>query len=152
LGGIFSAPGAHDLGNLNSLQLSDFDPVVRNSLSTFDKFFNSFLDEAKRSARQNPLISPFYISEKDGNVIVEVQVAPGTGLEHITVTPRGDLLTINVQKTEVIEGDEGSYTTHIEWSRESFTRTGLLPGDAQAGGMTTDYKDQILRMVFPKNE
>jgi len=61
-------------------------------------------------------------------------------------------LSINVQKTEVTEEAGGTYTTHIEWSRESFTRSEPLPGEAEAGEMTTDYKDEILRMVFPKSQ
>jgi HSP20 family molecular chaperone IbpA len=151
LGNIFSAPGIHELGSLSSLRQSDFDPMVRGSLSAFDTFFDSFLEEAKRPVVED-LISRFRISEEEGEVIVEVQVAPGTEFEHITVTPKGDLLRINVEKTEGYEETEGPFTTRIEWHRESFTHTEPLPEGVQTGKMATGYKEQILRMVFPAED
>ena len=147
----FFGLGAFDPDSAHSRlsRLGDFDAGRDNDPFGFDAFFNDFLDMDTTPDRE--LVSPFNISETAGNVTVQVQVAPGTDLDDISITPHGGLLSINVQNTEILQETEENYQ-HVEWHHESFSRTGVLPEEVEGQEMTTEYDDGVLTVTFPKSQ
>ena len=150
--GLFFGPAAGDSNGSNDTNgLLDFGQFPGNSgdFFGFDEFFEGFLDQS--SAPETELLSPFQISETNGLITVQTDVAPGIELEEIGIGVEGDVLSVNVADTQITE-ETGENYSRFSWHRESITRTAPLPVEVNEDDIITYYEDGELTVTLPKDE
>lgn len=127
----------------------DFNDLVNS-------FFGGLLDfprvmnrDLVNSTRQ---LSPkVEVEENENDVVVSAEL-PGIPENNIDLEVSSDgYLTISGEKKqEKKENKKGSYFS--EFSYGSFTRTVPLPWDLKFEDANAEYKDGILKVVFPKSQ
>lgn len=89
------------------------------------------------------------ISEDEREYLIKVEL-PGVNKQDVRVTVRdGGLSVRGERKTEVEEKRKRFHRR--EWSYGEFERTFLLPRGIDAGGVTAEFKDGLLRVRVPKS-
>jgi len=90
------------------------------------------------------------IREKDGNYVVQVEV-PGADEATLDVELTDNVISLRGKREEVRQEQDGhgAVIRHLK-SVSSFQRSFVLPGAADAAGMTSDYSDGVLTITVPK--
>jgi HSP20 family protein len=83
----------------------------------------------------------------DNTLVVKADL-PGVKKEDVSVTVRGDVLTIEGQRTEEKETKEARYYAAERFSG-AFTRSFPLPEGVDTSAITAEYKDGVLEVRVP---
>jgi HSP20 family protein len=110
----------------------------------FEDFFN---DWAIRSSTRNETWKPpVDIIEKDGNLILRVEV-PGVDEKGIDVKVEGRVLTIKGERKP--ESETNGVTYHqVESYYGTFTRSFTLPDSADSDQINASYKNGVLAVAI----
>lgn len=124
---------------------NEFSDLVNN-------LFGNMLDlpfEAPASVRQS--MPKVEVEENENDVVVSAEL-PGIPENNIDLEVSSDgYLTISGEKKqEKKENRKGSYFS--EFSYGSFKRTIPLPWDLKFDDAKADYKDGVLKVLFPKSQ
>ncbi len=104
-------------------------------------------EEAMTVAEWAPLVD---ISEDDKEYVIKAEL-PELKKEDIKVSVQNDVLTISGERK--YEKEEKNKKFHrIERAYGSFTRSFSMPDDADAGKISADVKDGVLKVHLPKSE
>lgn len=118
----------------------------------FEKNLNHFFDSF--SVGSNGVLSrnqvPVNIRETDKDYELHL-VAPGLRKEDFKVDMNGDMLTISFEHKEE-HNQKGNDWLRQEYSLQSFTRSFTLDDTVDAGKITANYNNGILRVLLPKKE
>ena len=120
----------------------------------FDDFFTRDLWNTGlvNSSNTNTTIHAVNIRESNENFEVEM-AAPGMTKEDFKVELDGNMLTINSEKQDQKEQQEGERYTRREFSYQSFQRTFQLPKDVvDSDKIQARYENGVLYLVIPKKE
>ena len=131
-------------GTLFPALLSDFfgvSPFARPGL--FDA------DVATLPSRLGVNIPSVNIRETDADYRIAL-AAPGLTKKDFKVETGDDVLTVRVEKEETKEEKVGY--TRKEYSFHSFSRSFLVPENAQPDNIQARYEDGILTLTLPKKE
>jgi HSP20 family protein len=90
------------------------------------------------------------VYEKNGNAIAEMNL-PGIDPDKIEISVEDDYLTVKGSREEKKETEEKDYYSK-EIKRGSFERTVKLPFSVKKDKADAEYKDGVLKIVFPKDE
>ena len=127
----------------------DFNDLVNSFFGGLLDFPREMNRDLVNSTRQ---LSPkVEVEENENDVVVSAEL-PGIPENNIDLEVSSDgYLTISGEKKqEKKENKKGSYFS--EFSYGSFTRTVPLPWDLKFEDANADYKDGILKVVFPKSQ
>ena len=94
-----------------------------------------------------PLID---ISEDENNVYVEADL-PGFDQRDVTLSLKGDILSISAKKDEKKEEKKKNYY-RLERMQGSFYREVLLPANVESSKIKAVYKNGVLKVTLPKKE
>jgi HSP20 family protein len=117
-----------------------------------DRLFNGGLarltpgEEAMTSAEWAPCVD---ITEDDREFVVKAEL-PEVKKEDVKVTVEADVLTIRGERKAEKE-EKGKKFHRIERSYGSFERSFTLPEAADAGRISSEFKDGVLTVHLPKN-
>lgn len=121
-----------------------------------NSFFGGLLDFPREMNRDlvnstRQLSPKVEVEENENDVVVSAEL-PGIPENSIDLEVSSDgYLTISGEKKqEKKENKKGSYFS--EFSYGSFTRTVPLPWDLKFEDANAEYKDGILKVVFPKSQ
>lgn len=117
-----------------------------NWLSDFfdnDRFFDSDLLKSQTLPAVN-------IKEAEKNYEIEL-AAPGLSKKDFKITAENGVLTISSEKKEEAEKKEKDYTRR-EFSYSSFSRSFMLPENANESDVKATYQDGVLRLEVAKKE
>ncbi len=117
-----------------------------------NSFFGNMLDlplEAPAALRQS--MPKVEVEENENDVVVsaEMQGIPENNID-LEVSSDGYLTISGEKKQEKKENRKGSYFS--EFSYGSFKRTIPLPWDLKFDDAKADYKDGVLKVLFPKSQ
>ena len=127
----------------------DFNDLVNSFFGGLLDFPREMNRDLVNSTRQ---LSPkVEVEENENDVVVSAEL-PGIPENNIDLEVSSDgYLTISGEKKqEKKDNKKGSYFS--EFSYGSFTRTVPLPWDLKFEDANADYKDGILKVVFPKSQ
>ena len=127
----------------------DFNDLVNSFFGGLLDFPREMNRDLVNSTRQ---LSPkVEVEENENDVVVSAEL-PGIPENNIDLEVSSDgYLTISGEKKqEKKENKKGSYFS--EFSYGSFTRTVPLPWDLKFEDANAEYKDGILKVVFPKSQ
>ena len=127
----------------------DFNDLVNSFFGGLLDFPREMNRDLVNSTRQ---LSPkVEVEENENDVVVSAEL-PGIPENNIDLEVSSDgYLTISGEKKqEKKENKKGSYFS--EFSYGSFTRTVPLPWDLKFEDANADYKDGVLKVVFPKSQ
>ncbi len=127
----------------------DFNDLVNSFFGGLLDFPREMNRDLVNSTRQ---LSPkVEVEESENDVVVSAEL-PGIPENNIDLEVSSDgYLTISGEKKqEKKENKKGSYFS--EFSYGSFTRTVPLPWDLKFEDANAEYKDGILKVVFPKSQ
>lgn len=112
----------------------------------FDRFFDSFFTDVPVWDARVPSVD---IKEEDDKYLVEAEL-PGVNEKDIDVKVEGNLLTISTKKeTEKEEKRKGFLLK--ERSSAAFSRSFVLPNDADADKIKGSYKNGVLSLEIEKH-
>lgn len=117
-----------------------------NWLSDFfdnDRFFDSDLLKSQTLPAVN-------IKEAGKNYEIEL-AAPGLSKKDFKITAENGVLTISSEKSEETEKNEKDYTRK-EFSYSSFSRSFMLPENANENDVKAIYQDGVLHLQVAKKE
>lgn len=128
---------------------NDLSDLVNNffgGLLDFPRDINRDLNSVSRQL--SPKVE---VEENENNVVVSAEL-PGIPENSIDLEVSSDgYLTISGEKKqEKKENHKGSYFS--EFSYGSFSRTVPLPWDLKFDDANAEYKDGILKVIFPKSQ
>lgn len=112
----------------------------------FDEFFN---DEFFNDEAVNQVVPPANIKEGDNDFLVELAI-PGVEKGDIDISVNDDTLTISSKKEKVVEDKQEGKYARKEFSFSAFKRMFRLPKTVDAGNISADYKDGVLKVNIPK--
>lgn len=127
----------------------DFNDLVNSFFGGLLDFPREMNRDLVNSTRQ---LSPkVEVEENENDVVVSAEL-PGIPENNIDLEVSSDgYLTISGEKKqEKKDNKKGSYFS--EFSYGSFTRTVPLPWDLKFEDANAEYKDGILKVVFPKSQ
>jgi HSP20 family protein len=114
----------------------------------FEDFFNDYWALRPSSARGETWKPPVDIMEKDGNLILRVEV-PGLDEKGIDLKLEGKVLTIKGERKP--EPDANGFTYHqTESYYGTFTRSFTLPDSANSDQIKAGYKNGVLTITIPQ--
>lgn len=127
------------------MELTKTKPSIWNNFSDFfeDEFFKTRLGNGETLPKVN-------VVDNDGNYEVEFS-SPGFDKEDIKVEVDNGRLTVSAESKEEVREEEKNYTRK-EFSSKSFTRSFVLPEDADADNIDANYKDGILHLTINKSK
>ncbi len=103
--------------------------------------------ELREGLYDSPMIDMF---ETDAEVVVKAAL-PGVGADEVSISIRGDTLTISGEVKEETEVEEADYRIR-ERRMGKFMRTLQLPSAVDADKAEATFKDGILSLQLPKAE
>jgi HSP20 family protein len=130
---------------------NDLFPAINH---LFDDFFTRDLWNSGlvSSSNTNTTIPAVNIRETAEGFEVEM-AAPGMTKEDFKVELDGNMLTINSEKQNVKENEDGERYTRREFSYQSFQRSFQLPKDVvDSDKIEARYENGVLHLVIPKKE
>ena len=86
---------------------------------------------------------------KDG-IVIDAEL-PGADPKAVDIAVQGDELTLS-GKVNAVDVAEGETYHRRERPAGEFTRTPQLPFRAEAGAVTANYKNGVLRVTIPRSE
>ena len=114
----------------------------------FDHIFDSFFTEQSPAARTRaPAVD---IREEDKTYVLQAEL-PGVAEKDLKVSIDDNVLSISANADEKDEQKSGGYLVR-ERRRESFTRSFVLPGDADHESVGASFKDGLLTLQVSKNQ
>jgi HSP20 family protein len=114
----------------------------------FEDFFNDYWAARSSSVRGDSWKPPVDIMEKDGNLILRVEV-PGVDEKGIDLKLEGRVLTIKGERKP--ESDANGFTYHqVESYYGTFTRSFTLPDSADSNHIKAGYKNGVLTITIPQ--
>ena len=117
-----------------------------NTLEGLDNFFASFLSEPVFRDRR-PIVD---VREEGDGYLVQAEL-PGVIEGDLKVSVHDCVLTIVAKIGEDKEHEANSYLVRERcWS--DFTRSFVLPSDAENDGITAEFKQGLLTLQIPKAE
>ena len=116
--------------------------------SLFEEFFNDFPSVSSASRAADRWLPAVDILEKEGNVILRVEV-PGISEKDIDLKLEGNTLTLKGEKRLENEEERGNYH-RMESYYGSFTRSFTLPDSVDRDQIKADYKNGILTVTIPQ--
>ena len=111
----------------------------------FDEFFNDFQPSSR--GRENWL-PPVDILEKDGNLILRVEI-PGVNEKEVDVKLEGNVLTLKGERKLEKQDNKENYH-RIETFYGTFSRSFTLPETVNRDGIKAEYKNGILTITIPQ--
>ena len=90
------------------------------------------------------------IREEDKAYVLQAEL-PGVAEKDLKVSIDDNVLTISAYADEKDEQKSGGYLVR-ERRRASFTRSFVLPGDADHGSVGASFKAGLLTLQVPKNQ
>jgi HSP20 family protein len=115
----------------------------------FDDFFfpMNFGETDRRMEGWNPKVD---IYEEEGHIVLKAEL-PGVDKKDIAVDVKDDVLTLKGERSADSEvKDKNYYRKERFFGR--FERSFTLPVNVDAGKITADYKDGVLKVSLPKPE
>jgi HSP20 family protein len=116
----------------------------------FDEFFEGFGWPGELTGRVGRFVPALDASETDEAYTISLEL-PGIDEENVTVTLSDDALTIEGEKSEERERDEGG-AHWVERSYGSFRRVVPLPSEVDASAVNASFKRGVLSISLPKTE
>jgi HSP20 family protein len=121
---------------------------IFDSEKSFDGFFGDFLgSQLPGFAAEYPVID-VRDQEKEHVLVAEL---PGLKKDEVKISLHEGVLTISGER-KVADLPEKATWIRNEILRGSFSRRFKLPRDVDAGGVSAELKNGILRIVLPKSE
>ncbi|KAI9325197.1 heat shock protein Hsp20 [Zopfochytrium polystomum] len=96
-----------------------------------------------------PVVPRMDITEADDKYVVTAEL-PGLKKEDVSVSVRGDVVTISGEKKEERE-EEGAHRHVVERSWGRFSRSVRLPVDAGTDQLQATMKEGVLSLEVPKS-
>ena len=112
-----------------------------------DHIFDSFFAEPRAVRGRAPAVD---IREERDAYLVQAEL-PGVAEKDVKVSIDDNVLTISANADEHDEKESEEYLVK-ERRRASFTRSFVLPGDADHEGATATFSDGLLALRVPKNQ
>lgn len=112
-----------------------------------DHVFDSFFAEPPAMRTRGPAVD---IREEDGGYAVTAEL-PGVAEQDLKVSIDDDVLTISANADDKDERAAAGYLVR-ERRRASFTRSFVLPGDADHEGVNAAFKDGLLTLRIPRSQ
>ena len=103
--------------------------------------------EVMTVAEWAPLVD---ITEDEKEYLIKAEL-PEVKKEDVKLTVHDDVLSISGERKYEKE-EKGKKYHRVERSYGSFTRSFTLPEDADAGKVSADYKEGVLKVHLPKSE
>ena len=120
----------------------------RSIFDGIDHIFDSFFTEQPPAARSRaPAVD---IREEDKAYVLQAEF-PGVAEKDLKVSINDNVVTISAGADEKDEHKSGGYLVR-ERRRASFTRSFVLPGDADDGAVGATFKDGLLTLHVPTNK
>jgi HSP20 family protein len=117
----------------------------KSLLSDFFDFDNRFL-----KWNGNIEVPAMNVIEKEKDFSIEM-AAPGKSKDDFKIEVEEGMLTISCEKKEEKEETTDNYRRH-EFSFDYFSRSLVLPDNADGDKITASYKNGILYLTLPKKE
>jgi len=111
----------------------------------FEDFFNDWAYRTAQDARGETWRPPVDIIEKDGNLVLRVEI-PGVNEKEVNLKVEGDVLTITGERRN--EEAEGSIYHMAERHQGSFSRSFTLPDTVDPGQIQAGYRNGILTITI----
>ena len=122
---------------------------VRDYLGLRDEF-NSLFDTVYNSRLVQDAYPPVDFKETDEHYEIEAEL-PGVTKEDIKITVHGNILHLTGEKKQEPESAKKCYRCS-EREYGSFSRTFVLPEQAEADKIESGYENGVLRITLPKAE
>ena len=119
-----------------------------NIFDGIDHLFDSFFAEPAQAARNR--VPAVDIREEDDVYLVHAEL-PGVPEKDLKVSIDDNVLTISANAEEKDEKKAQGYLVR-ERRHASFTRSFVLPGDADHEKVSATFKDGLLALRVPKNQ
>jgi len=121
-------------------------PSLMNGNWLSDFFDNDrFFDSALLKSQTLPAVN---VKENEKNFEIEL-AAPGLSKKDFKITAENGVLTISSEKKEEEEKKEKGYTRK-EFSYSSFSRSFVLPDNANQEDVKATYQDGVLQLLIGK--
>ena len=88
------------------------------------------------------------LKEKGGKYILSMEI-PGADRKSIDVHAKDRMVSVEASREELHDENSTTYYRH-ERSVSRYSRTVMVPEDADTGNMEVDYKNGILTVTMPK--
>ena len=128
-----------------------FDPLIGGLLGfsgDVDPFFANSIDT---SIPEDSTFSPPLDVAEDGNQVIVVAEIPGVKKEDVKISLEKGVLTIGGERKVNTLSDSARGVLR-EQSQGKFKRTVRLPYEVNAGNVSAELSDGLLRLVLPKAE
>jgi len=125
--------------------------ILENALNDFDRYFNSFFGEnlftpSDRSAERLPAVD---VRETENNYTIEAEL-PGYDEKDIQLRVDSNYLTIESNREENVKSGQNANYLVRERRVSSFSRSFMLPENADSESVTASFKNGILTMEIKK--
>ncbi len=88
------------------------------------------------------------LKEEKGKYILSMEI-PGVERKSIDVHAKDQMVSVEARREEVHDENSTTYYRH-ERRVSSYSRTVMVPDDADTGNMEVDYKNGVLTVTMPK--
>ncbi len=88
--------------------------------------------------------------DKGDRYVLSMEI-PGADKQSIDIHTENGILTVTAKREEVREDKNDTYVRH-ERSVSSYARSVMLPADADAEHLKSDYKNGVLTVTVPKKK
>ena len=123
---------------------------VRKPSSDLIERFDPFSLRTPLETRLFSQVPAMNIRENENEFLLEL-AAPGLQKKDFKVKIENDTLSINVEKEEEREENQGDFSRK-EYSYNSFRRFFSVPNTVNSEKIEAKYEDGILKLVLPKTE
>ncbi len=143
--------GANNFFNAHSIdpfiQMQQMQEQMQKSFGQLNSLFadDPFFKEAFSQMDIRPLSD---IKEDDNKYIIELNI-PGAQKQNIEITNRENTLSVYA-KSEFSKEDNSSNYIHKERYYQSFSRSFILPQNADLDNLTHQYDSGVLKINIPK--
>ena len=128
------------------------DPLLQLMRDPFQMIRDFFVDPLRALHMGGGMAwNPSFEVRETDNAFVFKGDLPGTKQDDIDISLVENRLTISGKRDQETEQDEGMLHTY-ERSYGSFSRSFVLPENADLDKISTDLKDGVLTLVVPKRE
>jgi len=124
--------------------LVKYDPSYLGVFDDIDQMFNSFFD-LEPTWKRTPAVD---VREENDKYVLEAELT-GLSEKDIDVKVQDSLLTIASKKSEQTEAKKNGYLVK-ERRHSSFSRSFVLPKDADRDKIEASFKNGLLALSIPK--
>jgi len=126
--------------------LTTYKPRSMRVFNDFDSMLDSFFDDVPFWKSNVPSVD---IREEEDKYVLEAEI-PGISEKDLDITVKDNLLTLTSKKDEKKEEKKNGYLLR-ERRNASFSRSFVLPKNADREKIDANYKNGVLSLVIPKS-